>query len=205
MAITATKITRTTLTDEAQSFLMHEKHASGLKSNRNLLDLAAASLLKVDMLQEINTLIKERGRVIEVLDSGCGEAVALSELKQRFGSKIRATGITLREEHVELVLGYPVERQPDEMVVGALQNCSFDKEYDFIIDFYGPNFYSRNILPIYGRILASGGKAFVRELLYSASLFMEDYLKLFSENQLRVIGYETCDYGRTDFLLGSTK
>jgi len=210
------QVTRAPLRPQDLLHLRRENEAisAGYKVSRSLLDISERSILKVDLIAEMTTLVNTKSRVIEVLDGGCGTGFTLEQIKLRLPGKVRTTGLTLNEQHLEASTRY--EYQIDEMIIGPIQEHKFNRQYDFIVDFLGANFYfPMEIIPIYGKILSLGGECFVKFPLQPAELardqskrcFSSDlgsYAKFFNENGLGIIQY--ADSGlETDFLLRSIK
>lgn len=130
------------------------------------------------------------GRVLEVLDGGCGYGRMLHELKigipayaihtheeiregyyrslsvdipedPGLGDAIRTTGITLDQQHAERAESLGLDI--DEMIVGSLENHRFDRKFDFILDYTGSAFYfPRRAMPLYRELLQPDGILLVR-------------------------------------------
>lgn len=186
----------------------------GYRINRGLDDLAEQSHLSVsvNLFRQLERLIKETDRVVEFLEGGCGEAVTLTQIKKAFAEKVRVTGITLNSRDIEPVLKNPTEPKIDELIIGPVETHKFDRNYDFILDFFGANYYFgakyENGCPIistYGRILAPGGMVFVRFNDSEVELIINTYRRIFSENQLEIVTCRSSRFDNTDFLLRSTK
>ena len=116
---------------------------------------------------------------IHVFDSGCGDGVAMGEIRALapyIGREIRTTGITLRDASMH---GTTLEerKHTDRLIVGSLQEAYAAGELEpdsvhFLLDFAGPltfdhsdpeNYFMQgsSVIPIYSELLISGGTAVV--------------------------------------------
>lgn len=114
---------------------------------------------------------------LHVFDSGCGDGVAMGEIRafgQELGRPIRTTGITLIETSMHNT-ALEERSQTDVLIVGSLQDADEEGELDynsvhFLLDFAGPlkfddfdpdNMFmlGSTVIPIYSKLLVSGGTA----------------------------------------------
>lgn len=143
-------------------------------------------------------------RRIEVLVGGCGQGWEIADLKRGLGDKVKITGITLYEGHLENIRRLPEKLQPDEVIVGPVEQYSeFDGQYDFIYDSYGATFYfPREVIPVYGRMLANNGRAYLFTEI--AGDWTSVFKNLVESNGLIIDAQETVNcgyYGRIEALL----
>jgi SAM-dependent methyltransferase len=177
-----------------------KEHKSGnYHIDRGLRAIANEAVLKVNLLRYLDMLFGELRRPVEVLEAGCGNGVTLSDIKRILPEKVRVTGITLNETQGEAALSRPGSRI-DEVIVGAVEIHDFGKEFDFLLDFFGPARYlpPETIIPTYGRILAPGGFAFIGGVVVNVPS------ELFGENKLEVVDSGS-SISHHEFLLRSTK
>lgn len=127
--------------------------------------------------------------ILRILDGGCGEGWALSDLRElsrKLGRETETTGITLNPRHKDMLVGGGV----DEVVIGSVENFfetdARENYFHFILDYNGAlgwddfrGIQGGNIIPIYARILAKGGIA----LLVAPPIF-PGWLK---QNGLKII------------------
>lgn len=98
---------------------------------------------------------------IEVLDSGCGEGIALWDLKwiaEKIGQPIATTGISMARRHMINL----ENRLVDKPVIGTIQNYfvrgGFDRPIHFILDYHGALGNSlESIIGIYANVLERKG------------------------------------------------
>ena len=100
---------------------------------------------------------------LRILDSGCGEGSSVFgfvQLGRKLGIPIAITAITMDPRHKSMLI-----RHADEVVIGTTEHFFEIKErrnyYHFILDYQGAlgSDNADKIIPIYGRILVSGGSA----------------------------------------------
>lgn len=183
----------------------------GYKVNRTLHDIKEQLSLKVNLLELIANIYGKQKRVVEVLEGGCGEGVTLLQIKAAFADKVRATGITLSSKNVEAALRNMQRPKIDELIIGPLERHEFDRQYDFILDVFGPNYYfgiiydpNCPIISTYGRILAKGGEALIKFQTADAERVVNTHKRVFAKNQLAILDYRS-GIEDSDFLLRSTK
>lgn len=164
------------------------------KDDRTLLDIGFMTNIDFDIFAHLRQQYGELGRRLEVLDGGCGYGFILRDLKRGFkpdrralmnsiknplgkslregveglGEKIRTTGVTLNQDHVNFNIKNQEENQIDEIILSPLERYPFSRNYDFVFDFTGPAFYfTFEAMPVYGRILQKGGFALLRIPFYA--------------------------------------
>lgn len=163
-----------------------------------------------DFYSYLNNLCAQNpNRKIEVLEGGCGQGWALCTLKRGLpyrgtaglGDKIRTTGVSLSLHHAELARESEESYRPDEMIIGPVEQCTFDRQYDFIFDSVGAAFYfEEKVISVYSRLLKRGSFAFLR-LLAGTEKKLEWLRNLFEQNGFEVIKEGGDWRGHMDFLV----
>ena len=175
--------------------------------------LAVDNFINFDFFNHLQDLKSELGRRLEVLEGGCGQGIALRQLKKGgrisresdyeypgLGQDIRTTGVTLSKRHIEAAKKVAEEVRIDEMIVSPLETYDFDRQYDFIYDFCGAAMhFPEDVIPVYGKILMPNRLAFIR--LMTGAMPSQLPKKLFDENGFEILKQNGNKFATMDFLL----
>ncbi|MDO8634430.1 MAG: methyltransferase domain-containing protein [archaeon] len=93
----------------------------------------------------------QRKQTARILDIGCGEAQALSELKKKFGKQVHTIGIDLLDSG-----------NPDEFIKGNAAEVNFPKDVDLAVSFRAMHLLHplKKVFEASCKSLAPHGKAF---------------------------------------------
>jgi SAM-dependent methyltransferase len=126
------------------------------KVNSNLQGLMRE--LKFDIAEEVARRIKLGKNRVSVLDSGCGHGVALGELKDLFGDKVRTVGLTLQKSPDSTYRGV------DRVVENRIEKTVMKESFDLVYSYIGAHFYTKQKITALKKTISwlkQGGKAVV--------------------------------------------
>lgn len=174
--------------------------------------LAVNNFVGFDFFKHLWELTEQNpDRRIEVLEGGCGEGRALAQLKRGgkidskteytgLGQRIRTTGVTLFEGHLDRARQLDDNSRPDEMIVGPIEVHTFDRQFDFIYDYCGAAMrLPESVIPVYGNILAIERLTFVRLLVGAMPEGQAE--KLFDESGLEIVKQNGSRFASMDFVV----
>lgn len=124
--------------------------------------------------------------------------------------KIHTTGVTSTRRHVDTASSVEERHQINEMIVGPIEQYTFEREYDFVLDFKGAAFhFPRQVIPVYGKILKDLRPGFVRlhtgKQYTGEQLEFEDFRKLFYQSGFEIVSHTDYKLPLVDFLVESNK
>ncbi|PIR80060.1 MAG: hypothetical protein COU25_02170 [Candidatus Levybacteria bacterium CG10_big_fil_rev_8_21_14_0_10_35_13] len=197
---------------ELEAILKFDKNPYSTQEYRTNRELVVDNFIGFDFFKHLWELAENNpNRRIEVLEGGCGEGKALEQLKKGgkisskteyrgLGQRIRTTGITLFDGHLEMARQKPEEVRTDEMIIGPIQFHKFDRKFDFIYDFCGAAMhFPESVIPIYQKILRNDRIAFMR--LMAGAMPKSPPEQLFEQSGFEIIDQGGNKFATMDFIV----